>query len=287
MQSTELILNPDGSVYHLHLLPEDLAEKIIFVGDPERVPSVAKHFDTIEVQKRKREFHTVTGIYKGQRMTVLSTGIGTDNIDIVLNELDALANIDLTSRSIKKELKQLKIMRLGTCGGLQKENLPSTIVHSRYAIGMDRLLDYYDYQQTDLDRAIATYFSHSDLKNILPYTAKSSDSFYELLQATDVKQGITVTAQGFYGPQGRSLGRIPVTYPTILDTLSAFSFADKQVLNLEMETAGILGLGALLGHECASLSVILANRPLGLFSENPARDVEKLIEKGLDWMLRW
>lgn len=288
--STELILNPDGSVYHLCLLPEEVAHKVIFVGDPERIPGVTRHFDSIEMQKSKREFHTATGYFKGQRMTVLSTGIGTDNIDIVLNELDALVNIDLKSRTINENKVKLKIMRLGTCGGLQPENMPGTIVRSRFSVGMDGLLDYYQGGRLEeLEMRFRQYLSGIENMDFPFYAVKDAESVNEIFQKyPEIKQGITFTAKGFYGPQGRSLGRLTVTNPQIIDVFSGFSFYHiYKALNLEMETAGILGLGGLLGHECVSLSVILANRPKGVFAENPAQCVETLIEKGLEIMEQW
>lgn len=286
LKSTELILNPDGSIYHLHLHAHELADKIIFVGDPERVPKVAAHFERVELRRQHREFHSMTGIYRGQRMTVISTGIGTDNIDIVMNELDALANIDFETKSLKKEHKTLKIMRLGTCGGLQAENLPGTLVMSLYALGMDRLMDFYETTETALDKAAAAFFTANKLGKVCPYTASAAPTFSDGLQAfPHIRQGITVTAQGFYGPQGRGLGRVAIKYPELLDVVAGFEYSGCKVLNIEMETAAILGLGALLGHECASLSVILANRPLGLFSDRVGEEVEKLVEVGLGVMV--
>lgn len=285
LKSTELILNPDGSIYHLHLHAHELADKIIFVGDPERVPKVAAHFERVEVSKQHREFHSMTGFYQGQRMTVISTGIGTDNIDIVMNELDALVNIELETKILKKSLKSLKIMRLGTCGGLQAENLPGTLVMSRYALGMDRLMDFYETSETDLDRAVAAFFRAKQLEDVCPYTAATAASFLQALgHFPQIVQGITVTAQGFYGPQGRGLGRMAIKYPQLLDVVAGFEYGGLKVQNIEMETAAVLGLGALLGHECASLSVILANRPLGLFSDRVGEEVEKLVALGLELM---
>ncbi len=293
MLNTELILNSNGSIYHLGLQPEDIAEKIIFVGDPDRVGEVTQHFDTVEFTCHRREFHTQTGYLQGQRITVLSTGIGTDNIDIVLNELDALVNIDFGTRSLKNAATSLKILRLGTCGGLQAEAPVGTIVHSQWAVGLDGLLQYYVYDKNEAilsaEKALADFLStYENTYFGEPFMAACSPTFSALLAAEKaVLQGITLTAKGFYGPQGRSLGRTTLRNPQLLDILSAFSYENVQVTNLEMETSGILGLGEILGHECASLSVILANRPLGLFSADPAKAVGNLIEKGLELMLKW
>lgn len=291
--STELILNADGSIYHLALLPEDIAHKIIFVGDPERIPQVTAHFDSILMKKAKREFHATTGIYKGQMLTVMSTGIGTDNIDIVMNELDALVNIDFASRTIKNELISLKIMRLGTCGGMQKELPVGTIVHSAYAVGADGLLTHYPSQNSAEIERMNDYLATAmpDFASASEYYIVKSEGFEALLQHPEIHKGITLTNKGFYGPQGRSLGRVKVAFPTLIDDFTDLRFptdaGDLPILNLEMETAGILGLGGLLGHQCVSLSVILANRPLGIFAENPAQAVGNLIQTGLDLMLKW
>lgn len=290
--ATELILNPNGSVYHLNLLPQEIAPKVIFVGDPERVPTVTQHFDHLEFTKQKREFCASTGSLQGQRITVLSTGIGTDNIDIVWNELDALVNIDLEGREVKKELTRLKVMRLGTCGGLQKDVPVGSIVNSQFALGLEGLMEYYQYEQNMQEKSLTTSFSQYLQENNLPlsffYGTACSTSGYELLAAQhEILQGITLTAKGFYAPQGRSLGRVAITHPHIIDTIAAYQFENVVVTNLEMETAGILALGKALGHECLSLSVILANRATHTFSQNPEKAITHLVEKGLTWMLDW
>lgn len=293
MLHTELILNADGSIYHLALKPTEIANKIILVGDPDRVAEITKHFDNVEFTCKKREFHTQIGYLKGQRIMVLSTGIGTDNIDIVLNELDALANVDFEKRTIKEVITSLKILRLGTCGGLQANIPVDTIVHSEWAVGLDGLLQYYVYEKNEqlLSAEKALYDFLSTWKNEYfgePYMAVAASSFSHLVEKeNEILQGITLTAKGFYAPQGRSLGRTTLRNTQLLDILSCFSYQNMMATNLEMETSGILGLGKILGHECASLSVILANRALGIFSENPEKAVENLIQKGLDLLLRW
>ncbi|MFN0202221.1 MAG: nucleoside phosphorylase [Bacteroidia bacterium] len=290
--ATELILNPNGSIYHLNLLPHEIAEKVVFVGDPERVSTVTQHFDKLEFTRQKREFCTSTGWLQGQRITVLSTGIGTDNIDIVFNELDALVNIDFENRTIKEELTSLKVMRLGTCGGLQKEIPVGSIVNSQYALGLEGLMEYYqsasNATETELKENFATYLQTHQLRLSYFYATECSASGYELLaKQSDIYQGITLTAKGFYAPQGRSLGRVGITHPNIIDICADFQYLNSRVTNLEMETAGILALGKAFGHECLSLSVILANRASHTFSQNPEKDVEKLVEKGVELLLKW
>lgn len=292
IQASELILNPDNSIYHLNLKVGELADRIIFVGDPDRVDQVSKHFDKIEHKVRKREFYTVTGLYQQERLSVLSTGIGTDNIDIVWNEIDALFNFDFQTRQIKSTLTQLRVLRLGTCGGLRPENPVGTLVNSAYAIGADGLMHFY---QMDAFRDADFHLSFQDFhKKFLPntppfYTSSGSHSFQSLIQEKfpHIKAGITFTAAGFYGPQGRNLGRLNLQAPGLIDQLQDFRYKDFAILNMEMETAGILGLGKGLGHEAASLSVILANRSRGEFHPNPKQAVEHLIEEGLEMILKW
>lgn len=291
-QESELILNPDASIYHLNLKQGELAAHIIFVGDPDRVDQVSKHFDKIEIQVRKREFYTVTGYIGQQRLSVMSTGIGTDNIDIVWNEIDALFNFDFTHRQIKPELKKLYVLRLGTCGGLSPDKPVGTIVNSSYAIGADGLMHFYD-DNSFKDRAFYQAFQNFQQKSLPKtppfYTTEGSHSFSKLLTAQfpHIESGITFTAAGFYGPQGRNLGRLTLQTPDMLDTLQTFTYEGLEVLNMEMETAGILSLGKGLGHEAASLSVILANRSRGEFHPAPKKAVAHLIKEGLDMMLKW
>lgn len=271
--NSELILNKDGSVYHLTLLPEDIADTIISVGDPERVPKITQYFDSIEVQKINREFRTETGYFKGKRITVIATGIGTDNIDIVLNELDALANVDLKTRTVKPQLKSLNIIRIGTSGTLQDDIPIDSFLVSAYAIGLDGLIHFYKFKNADdnINQQV------ENIVQIPSYTSKADDSLLTHL-AKDIRQGITLTAAGFYAPQGRQI-RLDLKVPNFIDKLSAQQFDNGlQLTNLEMETAGIYALGSLLGHRCISFNAILANRKLGLFSNQADKTIDSLIQ---------
>ncbi|MCB9342088.1 MAG: nucleoside phosphorylase [Lewinellaceae bacterium] len=282
MHPSELILNKSGSIYHLDLHPEQIAPLIITVGDPNRVKSVSKHFDSIEHEVSKREFITHTGFIGQKRISVISTGIGPDNIDIVLNELDALFNIDLESRIPKSETQQLTIIRLGTCGGLQAGNPVDSFVASSGALGMDGLMQFYQAASQQNHPILAALREHcaDDWEFPLkPYFSRGSDDLLHIFQ-TDFQQGFTMTNPGFYGPQGRQL-RAPVRQPNYLDLMSSFEYDGTKILNLEMETAAIYGLSQLLGHRAISLSVILANRALGKFSSHSAKSVEKLIETSI------
>tara|TARA_R110002012_G_scaffold293530_3_gene489276 strand:+ start:770 stop:1636 length:867 start_codon:yes stop_codon:yes gene_type:complete len=280
---SELIINPDGSIYHLNLLPEDIADTIITVGDPDRVASVSKHFDTIEVKKHKREFNTHTGTYKGKRLTVISTGIGTDNIDIVFNELDALVNINFKTREIKKEIKSLDIIRIGTSGAIQK-NIPiNSFLISEMAVGFDSLLHFYkseNIQHQDISKAIVEQTEWFDKKSE-PYVVKASERLVSKFTSPKTVKGFTATNVGFYGPQGRIL-RLHTQDDALNDKLALFKMDNLKITNLEMETAGIYGLSALLGHNALSLNAILANRATGEFSENPNTVVDELISYTLD-----
>lgn len=278
--AAELPVNERGAVYHLNLLPEELADTIITVGDPNRVALISCHFDSIEVKSTHREFVTHTGYLGKKRVSVISTGIGVPCIDIVMNELDALANIDLTTRLPKAILKQLNIIRLGTTGGLTLQCKPGDIFLSRYAVGFDTLLQYY--QQTLSADLQALQVELTD------YLAGESGPFY-LAQAdnalcqqlADIGQaGITATCGGFYGPQGRQL-RHPIQYPSLLSKMASFQFQDFPVLNFEMETAGILGLANIFGHRAVSLSVVITNRITGEFTTQVPVLVEDLIQKAL------
>ena len=275
---SELILNEDGSIYHLNLLPEDIADTIITVGDPDRVASITKYFDSIELTKHKREFKTVTGSYKGRRLTVISTGIGTDNIDIVLNELDALVNIDFTSRTIKEKLRSLNIIRIGTSGAIQ-ENIPvDSFLLSEYACGFDNLLHFYEseyIQDKELSNALVKQVNWSGNKSIA-YVIKSDSSLKNKLISNKVFLGFTVTNVGFYGPQSRVL-RLGLSDENLKNDLTHFDYNGLKITNLEMETAGIYGLAMLLGHKAVSMNAILANRITGEFSENPNKVVDELI----------
>jgi len=280
---SELILNPDGSIYHLYLKPEHIADTIIFVGDQNRVPKVSKHFDDIEFDLQKREFRTITGNYKGKRITVISTGIGPDNIDIVLNEIDALVNIDLKNRTVKKEHKQLNIIRIGTSGSLQNDIPVDSFVMGKYGLGLDGLLHSYNAGhifEKEIEEAFIkhTHYNHNKAR---PYIIKGSDFLEKQLNSQQVFAGFTVTAPGFYGPQGRVL-RIPLQDVDLNKKLDSFSFNGVRATNLEMETSAIYGLARLLGHNALSMNAIIANRANGTFSKDPYKAVESLIEYTLE-----
>ena len=282
IKSSELILNNDGSVYHLNLLPEHIADTIITVGDPDRVDQVTKYFDTIEFKTRKREFHTQTGRLKNKRITVISTGIGTDNIDIVLNELDALANIDLKTREIKKEFTQLSFIRIGTSGAIQRDIPIDSFLISEYASGFDSLLHFYKsehVQNPAISSALMTHLNWTKEKSH-PYVVKGSGDLINLMTSSKTTQGFTVTNVGFYGPQSRIL-RLDVTDNTFNEKLANFEYNNLKITNLEMETAGIYGLAALLGHKAISLNAIIANRASGQFSDDPSKTVDDLIKYSL------
>jgi uridine phosphorylase len=283
IKESELIINPDGSIYHLNILPEDVANTIITVGDPDRVASVSKHFDTIEGKKHKREFNTHTGTYKGKRITVISTGIGTDNIDIVFNELDALVNIDFKTREIKKELTSLNIIRIGTSGSIQGHIPINSFLISDLAVGFDSLLHFYDsekFQELEISKALIKQCNWYSKKSE-PYVVKADKSLLDLFSSDKTVNGFTATNVGFYGPQGRIL-RLQTQDNSLNDKLSQFEYNGLKITNLEMETAGIYGLSALLGHKSVSLNAILANRKTGEFSEDPLGLVEDLIKYTLD-----
>ena len=278
IKASELILNPDGSVYHLNLRPEHLATTIITVGDPDRVETVTQHFDSIEFKTRKREFHTQTGTYKGKRITVISTGIGTDNIDIAFNELDALVNIDLDKREIKEQLTSLEIIRIGTSGSIQKEIPIDSLLISDYAVGFDSLLHFYkseSVQYPDISEALVQHTNWSPLKS-KPYVVKCNEDLFQKFSSDKTVKGFTATNVGFYGPQGRVL-RLPVQDNDLNDKLANFNYNDMPITNLEMETAGIYGLSALLGHKALSMNAIIANRATGDFTENSTETVNALI----------
>ena len=279
IQSSELILNPDGSVYHLNLLPEHIAHDIIFVGDQTRVEKITQFFDSIEFSTQKREFKTQTGIYKGKRISVISTGIGPDNIDIVLNELDALVNIDLQTRLPKENLISLNIVRIGTSGALQADIPVDSFVISKIGLGLDNMLRSYcidEITNCDLENEFVSQ-TNWDVKKGHPYAVPCSAKLLNIFETTETISGITATSGGFYGPQGRIL-RLPLQDADLNKKMDSFEFEGAKITNLEMETAAIYGLSALLGHQAISLSAIVANRANGLFSENPDRTIEKLIQ---------
>ena len=281
--SSELILNPDGSVYHINLLPEHIAHDIIFVGDQNRVEKITRHFDSIEFTTQKREFKTQTGLYKGKRLSVMSTGIGPDNIDIVMNELDALVNIDLKTRTIKENHTALNIVRIGTSGSLQADIPVDSFVMSAYGLGLDNMLRSYLIDSVS-EKAIEEEFINQtdwDLRKGRPYVIKSSEMLAKKIESPQIHKGFTGTAGGFYGPQGRVL-RLEIQDPALNQKMDAFNFNGIRMTNLEMETAAIYGLGKLLGHECLSLNAIIANRANGTFSEDPYKAVDALIAYALN-----
>ena len=280
---SELILNADNSIYHLNLVPEDIADTIITVGDPERVGDVSKYFDKIEIKKAKREFHTHTGTLNGKRLTVISTGIGTDNIDIVLNELDALANIDFENRTLKPDKKVLDIIRIGTSGAIQPDITVDSFLISEYAMGFDGLLQFYDsesVQQTKISKAF-THHSNWPNRKSTPYVVTYDESLGNDFISNRIRLGVTATNIGFYGPQGRTL-RLKTDDSEFLEKLTSFDYQGIKITNLEMETSGIYGLCKLLGHRAVSLNCILANRVTGEFSKNPNEAVTKLIRYALE-----
>jgi uridine phosphorylase len=282
LSNADLIINPDGSIYHLNLLPEDIADTVITVGDPDRVAEVSKYFDNIELKKGKREFITHTGSIGKSRITVISTGIGTDNIDIVFNELDALVNIDLKERTVNQELKSLNIIRIGTSGAVQADIPMGTILASSYGLGFDALMHYYEQQPSDNEQVLLSeikqHFSH--IEGINPYLTHASKDLLEQF-AHDLPTGITATAPGFYAPQGRQV-RAKNTVNNFIGQLNSFKSANHRITNLEMETAGIYALAKTLGHKALSINAILASRVKFEFSSNPNAIVEKAIQMILE-----
>ena len=278
ISNTDLILNQDGSIYHLNLLPEDIANTVITVGDPERVSEVSQYFDRIELKKGKREFITHTGYLGSKRLTVLSTGIGTDNIDIVLNELDALVNIDFKTRKLNNKLKSLDIIRIGTSGAIQEDIPMDSILVSEYGLGLDSLMQYYVHEVSSDERllqdALRTHF-HS-LEGILPYISSADHGLLKTI-GKDLIKGITLTAPGFYSPQGREV-RAKASFSGLLKLFRSFSFEGQRITNLEMETAGIYALSKALGHKAISINAILANRVNYKFSSNPAKTIDGAIQ---------
>ncbi|MFD0862128.1 nucleoside phosphorylase [Sungkyunkwania multivorans] len=285
---SELIVNPDGSIYHLNLLPSDIADTVIFVGDPGRVSMVSKYFDTIEVKKEKREFVTHTGVFNGKRLSVISTGIGPDNIDIAMNELDALVNIDLHKREVKKEHTALNIIRIGTSGGTIEALGVDSFLLSEYAIGFDGLLHYYQSEHVQEKAMQEAFIEHTDWykEHATPYVVKYDKKLGDKLISEKVHLGFTGTNIGFYGPQGRTL-RIPVQDEGFHEKLASFEYQGKRITNLEMETSTIYGMAALLGHSACSMNCIIANRASGTFSEDYQKSVDKLIKYTLERLTSW
>ena len=280
---SELILNKRGAIYHLDLLPEELGDIVITVGDPGRVKEISKHFDVIAYSQQHREFITHTGRLGNKRISVVSTGIGTDNIDIVMNELDALVNIDLHTRTVKTQLTSLQIIRIGTAGSLQEDIPVDSWVASTHGLGIDNLLHFYRYENNEEEnQLIQSFITQTQLYNnaALPYINSVSVGLIKHF-VEGFHHGITVTCPGFYGPQGRIL-RLGLSDPAFIDRLSGFSFGTHRICNFEMETAGIYGMGKLLGHHCLSLSAIVANRISKKFTRDGNAVVDQLIKKALE-----
>jgi uridine phosphorylase len=280
---SELIINKRGAIYHLNVRPEELASTIITVGDPDRVKEVSKHFDEIEFECEHREFNTHTGTIGNRRISVVSTGIGPDNIDIVVNELDALVNIDFKTRMIKPQLSQLDIIRLGTSGSLQEDIPVDSFVATTHGLGIDNLLNYYRHDNNEEEMQIVQQFvAHTQINSnfSLPYISSAGGGLLKHF-VEGYHHGITVTCPGFYGPQGRVL-RLGLTNPDLIDRLTQFSFGRHRITNFEMETSAIYGLGKLLGHQCLSISAIVANRIRKEFSKDADTAVENMIIKSLE-----
>ena len=280
---SELIINDRGAVYHLNCRPEEIAQTIITVGDPDRVGEVSKHFDKIEYQNNHREFVTHTGYLGKKRISCVSTGIGPDNIDIVLNELDALVNINFETRLIKEKLTCLNIIRFGTSGSLQKDIPVDSFVASTHGLGLDNLMHFYRQENNEEEKQLIQAFNtHTQLSSgkVVPYINMASGALIKHF-TNNYQQGITVTCPGFYGPQGRIL-RLGLGYPNLIDNLTNFQFGNYRITNFEMETSAIYGLGYALGHHCLSLSAIVANRISKEFSKDGALAVENLIKQSLE-----
>ena len=281
---SELIINEDGSCFHLHLKPEHLADKVVLVGDPERVSLIAKHFDSIENEVQSREFHTITGMYKGKRITVQSHGIGCDNIDIVVNELDALANIDFKTRELKPEHRTLTMVRIGTCGGLQPYTPVGTFIASVKSIGFDGLLNFYagrdEVCDLELEEAFKRHMNWNPQKGS-PYVATACPELIDRVAADDMVRGITIACGGFYGPQGREL-RIPLQDPQQNQKVECFHYGDLDITNFEMESSALAGLASLLGHKAMTCCMVIANRLIKEANTGYKNTIDTLIQKVLD-----
>jgi len=283
IKHSELILNPDGTIFHLHLKPENISDQIILVGDPARVDTIASHFSKIDFSVQNREFKTITGWYNNKRLSVISTGIGTDNIDIVVNELDALANIDLEAREIKEEKKSLNIVRIGTSGGLQDDLPVNTFVVSKKSIGFDGLLNFYANRNAvsdlDFEEAFKAYTGW-DKSLPSPYVVDASEDLLSKFENEEFATGVTISAPGFYGPQGREL-RLPLAHPQLNEKIESFSHKGLRITNFEMESSAIYGLSKLLGHQALTVCLIIANRVTLTANENYRDEMRKLIDKVL------
>lgn len=283
---SELIINKDGSIFHLHVKPEQLADKVILVGDPDRVALVASHFENKEAEVESREFRTVTGTYKGKRITVISTGIGCDNIDIVMNEVDALANIDFKTRKEKAQLRSLEIVRIGTCGGLQLNTPEGTFICSEYSVGFDGLLNFYEGRNAvcdlQMERALIEHLGWTgNMCQPYPYIIKADESLTEQIAQNDMVRGITVACGGFFGPQGREL-RIPLTDPHQNEKIESFEYKGKHITNFEMESSALAGLARLMGHRATTCCMVIANRRAGKADTGYKNKIDDLIQTVLD-----
>lgn len=283
---SELIINKDGSIFHLHVKPEQLADKVILVGDPGRVALVASHFENKEAEAESREFRTVTGTYKGKRITVISTGIGCDNIDIVMNEVDALANIDFKTREEKAQLRSLEIVRIGTCGGLQLNTPEGTFICSEYSVGFDGLLNFYEGRNAvcdlQMERALIEHLGWTgNMCQPYPYIIKADESLTEQIAQNDMVRGITVACGGFFGPQGRKL-RIPLTDPHQNEKIESFEYKGKHITNFEMESSALAGLARLMGHRATTCCMVIANRRAGKADTGYKNKIDDLIQTVLD-----
>lgn len=282
---SELLINEDGSVYHLHVKPEQLADKIIVVGDPARVDLIASYFDDVECQIVSREFHTTTGTYRGKRISIISTGIGCDNVDIVLNEIDALANIDFQTREAKDRLRSLEIVRIGTCGGLQPDTPIGTYICSEVSIGFDGLLNFYQGRNAvcdlPMERALLNHLGWSgNMCCPAPYAIHSDKELVERIARTDMKRGITVACGGFFGPQGRQL-RIPLADPHQNEKIGSFEYDGLRITNYEMESSALAGLSRLLGHRATTVCLVIANR----VAQEANTDYKKLMNNLIQMVL--
>ncbi len=283
IKESELLINKDGSIYHINLKPEDIADTILLVGDPDRVEMVASFFSEIELKKHKREFYTVTGKYNQKRITVMSTGIGTDNIDIVINELDAIANIDLNTREIKTEKKSLNLIRIGTSGGLQAEYQPGTYVVSKSSVGFDGMLNYYkdivDVSHQDFEAQFKAH-THWNPRLSTPYLVDASEELIALFKGDKYNEGITISSNGFYGPQGRVL-RLDTADMDLNDKIHSFDYNGRKIANYEMESSALYGLSKMLGHRAATVCLIIANR----ITKNSVSDYHPLMKELIEDVL--
>lgn len=283
---SELIINKDGSVFHLHVRPEQLADKVILVGDPGRVALVASHFEEKEMEVESREFRTVTGTYKGKRITVISTGIGCDNIDIVMNEVDALANIDFQTRTEKQQLRSLEIVRIGTCGGLQLNTPEGTFICSEYSVGFDGLLNFYEGRNAvcdlKMERALICHLGWTgNMCQPYPYVIKADENLVERIAQNDMVRGITVACGGFFGPQGRQL-RVPLVDPHQNEKIESFEYEGMHITNFEMESSALAGLAKLMGHRATTACMVIANRRAGKANTGYKNIIDDLITLVLD-----